>query len=73
MGDIPRYLVHGEHALLAIPGDVKDFARKLSDVLSDEQSAEAMAEKGRKLALEVFDYRVQGKRLYDWLNDLLQS
>ncbi len=73
VGDIPHYLTHGEHALLAIPGDVTDFARKLSDALSDEQAAEAMAAKGRKLALEVFDYRVQGKRLYDWLNDLLQS
>lgn len=73
VGDIPYYLVHREHALLAEPGDVDDFAGKLSEALTDKNTSETIAEKGRKLAEEVFDYRVQGKSLFDWLIDLTQS
>jgi glycosyltransferase involved in cell wall biosynthesis len=73
VGDIPHYLVHREHALLARPGDVEDFAGKLAEVLSDRPAGEAMAAKGRKLADEVFDYRIQGRKLYDWLQSLMEQ
>ena len=67
VGDIPDYLTHKVNALLAIPGDVDNFAANLSFALENDKFAKEIGENGKKLALEVFDYKVQGIKLYEWL------
>jgi glycosyltransferase involved in cell wall biosynthesis len=71
VGDIPDYLVDGQNALLAEPGSVTSFAEKLAEGLADPGVAERLAAEGRHLAENTFSYRVQGERLYHWIQKLL--
>ncbi len=73
VGEIPRYLTHKRHALLAKPGSVEDFVKKLTEALSDDRVNEIMAKEGKKLADELFNYKVQGKKLYHWLISLVET
>jgi glycosyltransferase involved in cell wall biosynthesis len=67
VGDIPDYLTNEKNALLAEPDSVKDFAAKLELALSNDNLRANVAKEGKKLAQEVFDYKVQGNHLYNWL------
>ena len=71
VGDIPDYLQDGVNALMAEPGSASSFARKLEEGLSDPPLAEEIADRGRMLAENTFDYTVQGERLYQWIKTLV--
>lgn len=68
VGDIPDYLEHGKNALLADPGSVKDFAKQLEYGLADEKERKSIGREGRLLAENVFNNKVQGEKLLNWLN-----
>ncbi len=68
VGDIPDYLEHGKNALLADPGSVKDFARQLEYGLENENERKNIGREGRLLAENVFNNKVQGVKLLNWLN-----
>ena len=48
VGDIPEYLHHQEHALLAEPGNAEDFARLLAVGLTDEKMRTRVGAGGRR-------------------------
>lgn len=73
VGDIPDYLAHEKNALLAEPGDVEEFAKLLKIGLADEALRNAIGREGRKLAEDLFNYRVQGEKLVDWLNTFVEK
>jgi len=73
VGEIPDYLEDGVHSFLAEPDDVDDFARALRTALSDPAGAEQVGTCGRTLAHTVFDYRVQGKRLGNFMSGTMQT
>lgn len=55
VGDIPKFLVHEESALLANQRDPKDFAKKIKWVLDNPVLAKKIGENGAKLALREFN------------------
>lgn len=61
--DIGTYLSDGHDAFLIPPDDVDALAEKLRLVLSDPDAAEMVAEAGRLVAEESFDYRAAGRIL----------
>lgn len=66
-GEIDRFLVNGESAYLAEPGNVDDIARQISSVFADTDKAARIGYAGRNVALMVFDWRVHQKELTEWL------
>jgi glycosyltransferase involved in cell wall biosynthesis len=70
VGEIPLYLKDGENAFLAEPDSAESFAAKLDEALSDPEKANKIGLAGRNVALSVFDYRVQSKRMIEFLETL---
>lgn len=67
VGEVSKYLVDRVSAYLANPGDSIDFADKLEDVLTNIEEATKVGQNGRNIALRFFDYKLQGKKIYDSL------
>jgi glycosyltransferase involved in cell wall biosynthesis len=70
VGEIPNYLSDCENAFLVEPNDVRKFADKLQFVLNNLAIAEKVGRAGQKLALDVFNYKVQSKRMHEFLESL---
>lgn len=56
IGEITKYVVDEENALLAKPNDLEDFAKKMLFCLDNEKMAQKIGEEGRKLAIKEFHY-----------------
>ena len=67
VGDIPRYLKDGVNAYLVAPDDNNAFAEKLDFVLSNYDIAMKTAQRGKELTYTIFNYKVQSKRMQDYL------
>lgn len=67
VGDIPKYLVNGESAFLAEPGDSHSFAERLDFALSNEEISKEVGLNGEKLAYGVFNYKVQANNIAQFL------
>lgn len=63
VGEVARYLSDGDTAFVAEGRGVEDYAAKIMQVLDDPQSAAAVGLAGRRIAEEMFDYRLHGARL----------
>ena len=70
VGDIPDYIVDGENAHLATPGDADSFSSKIDLVLSDYDKALKIAGKGYGLVETQFNPGFQGKRIMSFIKSL---
>ena len=70
-GEIDRFLVDGESAYLAEPGNIEDIARQICAVFADAGKAERIGVAGRDVALREFDLRVHGKEVQEWLKQFI--
>ncbi|WP_086478540.1 glycosyltransferase [Arenibacter amylolyticus] len=68
VGDIPKFLIDKENAFVVEPDNNKLFANKLSEIISEYDQALKVALQGFKLVNDVFNYKVQSKRLNEFLN-----
>ena len=73
VGDIPFFLKDGENAFLSVPDSAEAFAQKLEYVLTNPEHAKRVGMKGRETALANFDYKVQAKRLVDFLSTISRN
>jgi glycosyltransferase involved in cell wall biosynthesis len=69
-GDIPRYLEDGVSAYLVPPDDVGAFAERLRFVMTHPLEAETVGRRGREVAVGEFDYRIHGRRIFDFIRKL---
>jgi glycosyltransferase involved in cell wall biosynthesis len=67
VGDLPRYVCHGETGLLCPADDIDAFAAALCWVADNRHQAADIGSNGRRAALRQFDYRVQGEPLLRFL------
>lgn len=67
VGDISLYLRNNYEVLLTKPGDNISFAEKLIYVLDNEDFANKIGERGKKIAINTFEYKKTAKRLENWL------
>ena len=66
-GDIALYLRDGTDAYLVEPGDDAAFAARLKHALTHRSEATEVGARGRDVAITQFDYRLQGARIRDFL------
>lgn len=63
VGDVPRYLVDGQDALLCEPGDVTSWTSSLRRLLESPDLCTRLGNGAREAALRHFDYRQAGQQL----------
>nr|WP_321356782.1 glycosyltransferase family 4 protein [uncultured Draconibacterium sp.] len=67
VGEIPKFITDGENGFLATPDSVESFYTKMHEALIDSNRARKIGMNGRVLAQEVFDYRIQAKKMTDFI------
>lgn len=72
VGDIPLYLDE-TNSFIVKPDDNKAFAKRIIEVLADEDHAAVVGKEGQKLALTVFSAKEQSKKLDKYLKDLVAA
>jgi glycosyltransferase involved in cell wall biosynthesis len=72
VGEIPVYLTDNQNAFLSEPGSADAFAGRMDFVLSNGLVGRQVGENGKALALTVFNYRYQAKRILDFINNDLK-
>jgi glycosyltransferase involved in cell wall biosynthesis len=70
VGEISWFLEDGVSAFIVEPGNPDDFARKMEYVLENPEIAKRVGLKGREVAYSRFDYKVQGKRIIEFLQNI---
>ena len=65
VGDIAHFLSDGESALIAQPGDIKEFAEKLEFAIENPEKMREIGENGRFIAELHFNYFTESKKLAD--------
>ena len=70
VGDIPQYL-NETNAFVVEPDNNEAFANALIYVLSNNEKALLVGEEGKKVAEKVFNYKVQSRRLHEFINNEL--
>lgn len=73
VGDIPLYLENNKHAFLVEPDDNFAFAEKIRFVMNNYEHALSVAEVGRSLVYNVFNYKKQANRIYEYLLNISSS
>ncbi|WP_165156824.1 glycosyltransferase family 4 protein [Parabacteroides sp. ZJ-118] len=72
VGDIPLFL-NEENSFIVEPDNNEVFGNAIKYAILNPQEATKRGLKGLELVKTVFDYRVQSKRLHDFLNDYSQK
>jgi glycosyltransferase involved in cell wall biosynthesis len=67
VGEIPLYLEDGKNAFITEPDNIGQFASKLEYVLEHPDIAREVGLRGRVVALDHFDYKLQGERIVKFL------
>ena len=70
VGDIPYYL-NDSNAFVVEPDDNQAFADAIISVFSDYEGALKIGEKGKEVALSVFNAKVQARRLNDFIRSII--
>lgn len=70
VGDIPKYL-NNQNAFIVEPDDNEAFANAILSALSDYENAVKIGAAGKRVSEQVFDYKVQSRRLHEFINNVL--
>jgi glycosyltransferase involved in cell wall biosynthesis len=70
VGEISSYLTDGVNAFIAEPDNVTAFAEKLEFILSNAAIAQKAGLSGREVVFSTFNYKVQSKRIVDFIAQL---
>ncbi len=68
LGDIPKYLKHGEEVILLEPGDVPDNAAILNNFINDKSSLREIGQQGFCKGRQHFNRKVETKKILSFLN-----
>lgn len=72
VGDIPKYL-NRDNSFIVEPDNNEKFAEEIISIWRNYSEAKKIGEKGKKIVEGVFDYRVQTKRLHQFINSLKEQ
>ena len=65
VGEAMNYLVNGRNAVVITPGDTEELVSAIKKCINDRSFAKGIAEKGRALCEEAFDYKAISGKLYN--------
>jgi glycosyltransferase involved in cell wall biosynthesis len=66
-GEIPNYFTDMQNALIANKYDTKQFSEKIKYAISEDTKLLEMSENSYRTGLKNFDYRLNGKKIYNFL------
>ena len=70
VGDIPRFL-NESNSFIVEPDNNKAFAERLLKIFNNYSAAQEIGKKGRELAEQNFNYKVQAPKIHDFIKSLL--
>lgn len=70
VGDIPFYL-NNENSFIVEPDNNKAFADQILKVFLNYKEALVIGEKGKLLVENIFNYKIQSKRIHDYLMNII--
>lgn len=70
VGDIPRYLDY-TNSFIVEPDNNEMFAERIVEIFTDYTAAIAIGKKGRVVAEQNFNYKVQSPRIHDFIQNLI--
>lgn len=73
VGEIPDYLSDGVNAYLCEPDNPIEFANKMKEILDNYENALLVGQKGKEVALNIFNYKIQSKNLNDFFVNILKK
>ncbi len=69
-GEVRYYFKDMINALVADLYDEKNFAQKMSYIISNPAKCETIGENGKKVALDLADYRKYGRKMVTFINEI---
>lgn len=72
VGDIPRFLDE-TNSFIVEPDNNKAFAEKLVNIFGDYTAAQEIGMRGRKVAEQNFNYKVQAPRIHNFIKEIIES
>ena len=66
VGDIPHYL-NDTNSFIVEPDNNNAFAERIIKIFSDYQAAQIIGKRGREVALQNFNYKVQAPRIHGFI------
>ncbi|MBN2570800.1 MAG: glycosyltransferase family 4 protein [Ignavibacteriales bacterium] len=70
VGEIPDYLTDNKNVFFSEPDSADKFAERVDFVLSNYELALKVGNAGKQVALNTFDYKVQSKRLLEFIKNI---
>ncbi len=70
VGDIPRFL-NETNSFIVEPDNNQKFAERIENLFADYNAALEIGKKGRKVAEQNFNYKVQSPRIHDFIQDII--
>ena len=70
VGEIPKFIIDGESGFLAIPNSSESFYHKMEEALTDYTKSVQIGSNGKKIAEQVFDYKVQANKMAAYINKI---
>jgi glycosyltransferase involved in cell wall biosynthesis len=70
VGEHKEYLIDGISAYIAKPNDPFSFAEKLLNAINNPEEAKKIGAEGKRVALTHFNYQIQARELYKFLNSI---
>jgi glycosyltransferase involved in cell wall biosynthesis len=73
VGAIPKVIEHGHSGLLVRPGDAKELAKAITDLLANPQKADKIAKNGHQRVLNHFSSKKMAEKYIDVYQDVLSA
>lgn len=70
VGEIPKFITDLENGFLALPNSPDSFFQKMDEALTNYDNAKAIGLKGKEIAKNVFDFKIQAKIMADYINKI---
>lgn len=65
VGDVPVYFKNGYNALICTPSNPEDLFQALKKLIEDKELRDKLGENALNTALEYFDYRKNGQKIFE--------
>lgn len=73
VGEIPMFIKDGVSGYLAEPGSATSFAKKMEEALANPGQSKAIGQNGKKIAQEMFDYKIQASVMAGYIAEKIKN
>lgn len=73
VGEIPLFVKDGETGFLSEPDNADAFAKKMEEALADPERSKAIGQAGKKVAQELFDYKIQAGIMAGYIAEKIKA